>query len=552
METSVNKPAEKSNDSTANGTNIAEKNPKNSAKKPRNPKNPSSARGNKNVVDKVELNEGLSTFSDKLKNLPYIILYCLTLYKKPKKKSLLAMYYRLLDMAILTILSVFSGALPNYRFFYRGSWYYAPLMTIVIAMAGIGKGIMDPIFELLYCIQNKYREQYHTLLNAFKKQQYELSTMSKTERRKAHAEILEEPTQRFFRIPADITYASFKQILAVMKGFGELLDTEIDSVVNAFKSELGDYSVLIRKNFKHESHDYSRKTNGEYGEIPEPKFAMVLSGTLVQMENFVKEVLTGMFSRFCVYWNLTGPEWIDEEYHDEVPKDEKTFYREIGEKLLVLFEVLESKTNYVRFRLTKEQLKKFNKTFSKIHSNYVALEGENVHSSVVRLAVIFHRIAMIFSISRLLDKDRDEMSKILDDDIVCLDCDFDNAMKICIALMEHASAYFEHITNTDENAIFEPNDECFDLGDEKVNEAVNGLPLGKELTTQELIDAFVAKGIPSSTASKKIRKLLKIFVLEKVRHGIYKKSSKKDFLMKTEEVKKAKKAAKKAKKQAKD
>lgn len=541
------KTAEKSIDSTANGLNNAEKNPKNSAKKPKKSKNPGSTRGN-NAMNNVELNDGLGTFTDKLKNLPPIIRYCIAIYMKPKKNDMLGMFYRQLDMAILTIISVISGALPNYRFFYHGYWYYAPLMTIVTAKAGIGKGIMDSIFELVHCIQNRYREQYHSLQNAWKQQQNELSTMSKSERKKAHVEILEEPAQILFRIPADITYASFKQILAVNNGFGELLDTEIDSVVNAFKSELGDYSVLLRKNFKHESHDYSRKTNSEYGEIPEPKFAMVLSGTISQMKNFVNEVVSGMFSRFCIYWNMTKPQWVDEEYYDDVPKDEKTFYREIGEKLLVLFEVLESKTNCVRFRLTKNQNEKFNQTFSQIHCNYLALEGDDIHSSVVRLAVIFHRIAMVFSISRLLDKDRDEMSKILDNDVVCLDCDFNNAMTMSLVLMEHASAYFEHIVSVDESAILDTKDENFDLGDEKVNEAVNGLPSGKELTTHEIIDAFVAKGIPNSTASKKLRKLLKIFVLEKVRHGIYKKSSKKDFLMKTEEAKKAKKAAKKAKK----
>lgn len=530
----------------ANGEETAIKSPQSLVNNPKSPKNPSS-KGDGKSADTIKVEAGYATFSNKIKNLPTPIKDMLDIYGKPKMKALQRQFYRLQDMVILTILTVLSSAMMKFCFYSRGSHYYPSLMSIIVAMAGSGKSIIEPVFELISPIHNEFREKFGALMKAYKEQQMKMKLMSKKELKEYVSEILEKPSQLFFRIPADSTYAAFMKALAIMEGIGIILDTEIDTMLNSFKSDMGDYSVFLRKNFKHEPHSYSRKTEDEYYEIKIPRFSVVLSGTLNQMERFLNEVLSGLYSRFCIYWNPALPEWEDEEYYEEEPVDEKQHYQKFGEHVARLYHVLNRREDDVKFRVTKKQLKKFNKNFASLHANYVALDGGDISASIFRMSVICRRIAMIFSMSRLLYLSEKEMEKALESGvIICNDTDFDNAMLISLALIEHASAYFEHITGMNEETgidVMENND--FNLNDERLNNAVNALPNGKQMTTKEILDIFISNNIPESTASKSIRRLCKKYVLKKVEHGIYVKSSIEEYLVKTKEKAMSKKRAKK-------
>lgn len=546
MENYIDKDAAMSADMPASGEETAKKSPQKIEKNPKNPKNPSS-KGKGKSVDIIKVEAGYGTFSNKMKNLPEPFKDMLAIYDKPKKKALLEQYYRLQDMVILTILTVLSSAMMKFTFFSRGTHYNASLMSIIVAIAGSGKSIIEPVFELISPIHKEFREKFMALLKAYKEQQMKMKLMSKKELKEYVSEIMERPSQLFFRIPADSTYAAFMKSLAVMNGIGIILDTEIDTMLNAFKSDMGDYSVFLRKNFKHESHSYSRKTDDEYYEIEKPRFSVVLSGTLSQMEKFLNEVLSGLYSRFCIYWNPSLPKWVDEEYFEDEPLDEVSHYKKFGEHVARLYHVLERRENDVKFRITEKQLKKFNKNFANLHANYVALDGGDISATVFRMSVICRRIAMIFSMSRLLYLSEEEMENALESGfIICNDTDFDNAMMISLVLIEHASAYFEHITGMNDEAeidITDNND--FRLNDERLNNAVNALPNGKQMTTKEIIDIFISNNIPASTASKDIRRLCKKYILNKIEHGIYIKSSVQDYMMKTKEKAKSKKKSKK-------
>ena len=543
--------AEKSKGLDANGEETAKKSPQNKANNPKSPKNPSS-RGKGKSADIIKVETGYATFSDKLKNLPEPFKDMLAIYDKPKKKDLLRQFYRLQDMVILTILTVLSSAMMKFSFLSHGTHYYSSLMSIIVALAGNGKSIIEPVFELISQIHNELREKYLSMMKEYKEQQMKMKFMSKKELKEYVSQIMEKPSQLFFRIPADSTYAAFMRCLAVMEGIGIILDTEIDTMLNAFKSDMGDYSVFLRKNFKHESHSYSRKTDDEYYEIPNPRFSVVLSGTLSQMEKFLHEVLSGLYSRFCIYWNPSLPKWVDEEYYEEEPIDEKNHYQKFSEHVARLYHVLERREEDVQFRITKKQLKKFNKNFSNLHTSYVSLDGGDISATIFRMSVICRRIAMIFSMSRLLYLSEEDMEKALESGIIeCSDTDFDNAMMISLVLIEHASAYFEHITGmNDEEKVDLTEDNDFQLNDERLNNAVNALPDNKQMATKEIIDTFISNNIPASTASKSIRRLCKKYVLKKIEHGVYIKSSINEYLVKTKEKtdgEKNKKAAKKGK-----
>lgn len=510
--------------SSQNGQNI----PQNEAFSPKSPKNPT-----------------LDTFSpDVKKQLTPFVKEAVDRIVNPKVKAAKEYSNRLRDIIILSIIGVVSSALPNYIFKYRRETYYSPMMLLVVGMAGIGKGVMDNIFELVYHVHKFFRDQYNAELEAYNKQQRMLRTMKEKDKKAFDEEILDKPGQLFFRIPADSTYAAFLKALVRNFGYGAMLDTEIDTLVHSFSSEMGDFSVLVRKAFKHELHSYSRKTEDEYFEIAEPKFGTVLSGTMDQILSLVKSVGNGFFSRFAYYFINVKPEWIDAEYEDCEGEDDKTFFRNKGEKLFALYQKLSARENPLVFRLTKKQFAKLNQSFSVLHKNYVALEGDDFHAAVTRLAVTFQRIAMVLSACRLLDMTEEKMDEALKNDIICSDKDFNVAMRINMALMEHSSFYFELLTQNDPDSNSDAENQTIDLGREDMNAAYEKIPNKGELTRLEIVSILINNRIPKSTAEKWVTHFCKRIALVRLSHGKYRKATCEEFLMSKEKAKKSKKQKK--------
>ncbi len=517
------------------------------AEMPKNPKMPTEGTlsFSSEKENGMEGFKGLPTISMNIgKDMCQFVADAIDRYKHVKKAAK-DYYYSFLDMVILTLLTVASSMLPNVRFLYNGSWYYSNLMLIVVAMAGMGKGAMDAIFNIATPLHLLFRSMYKDELKAYEDQQKMLSSMTPAQRRNFDGEILEKPENRFFRIPADSTYAAFMKALVRMSGMGALLDTEIDTIVNAFKQDLGDYSVLVRKNFKHEQHSYYRKGEDEYCEIPEPKFSMALSGTLKQLFALMPSAENGFFSRIMYYFLYQKPKWMDAEDESDVEEDDKTFFIKMGERLLVLYKKLDMrKENPVRFRVTKSQLAKFNKFFSTVHANYLAMDGEEIHASVVRLAVMFQRIAMVLTLLRLVDLPGEEQDEALEKDLVCSNKDFNLSMEIVKVLLEHMARYFEIINNVNDT---EEHKEVTveDFGRADVNAAFVALPSDKDLTREDIVTIFVENGVPRSTAEKKIKSLCKSLHLKKLAHGLYRKGNPDEYLIAGKRSKRKSKAAEK-------
>lgn len=496
------------------------------------------------------LSTEVESFSEKVeKSLPDTIREGLSRVPKTRgmKGEMLKYYRSLCDIVILTMLTVLSACMPNVRFMYRRSWLYSPLFLLVVALAGAGKSIMDSIFHILDPIQKLFLDEYESDKRRYDEQQRRNRKGKKQGGDENEDDLMEKPVHKFFRIPVDCTYASFLKALMRNLGMGALLDTEIDTIVQAFKSDMCDYSVLLRKAFKHESHSVFRKTDDEYYNIPCPQFAVAMSGTFDQVQKLVTATSNGLFSRFLYYFLTNKIEWINADVDDNVEEDDNTFFTHIGERVLILYQKLMALPAPVTFRLKENQMNKLNEAFSTIHFNMTSIEGADMHSVVVRMAIVLQRIAMVLTMIRVMEKTPDEIDNILKKDIICSDKDFNTAMTIVKALLQHSRVYFEYLNNIDADANESKEEtEAVNLGREDLNEVYNLIPEGKELNRQQLLDYFLNKGIPMSTAGKHITKWCQNFVLRKVKHNVYIKVSADEFLLSNKRAKNSKRKKKQA------
>lgn len=122
------------------------------------------------------------------------------------------------------------------------------------------------------------------------KQTFQLNSIY-TKRRKA----------RKLFIPANTSQAGMIEMLDKNAGIGIMIESEIDTLVNANRQDWGNFTDVIRNAFENESYSIYRKTKSFFAEIDRVQLSLALSGTKGQFKNLINSVDDGLFSRGCYY-----------------------------------------------------------------------------------------------------------------------------------------------------------------------------------------------------------------------------------------------------------
>ena len=193
------------------------------------------------------------------------------------------------DMLLLSLLTNYAYALPAMRMYHGFPHHvYGPeLMTMVLAPAASGKGIMNYAKQLLQGIEKEHGE--------------------------------------FIFLPANTSAAALMSYLQMLHGRGIMMATEIDTLSKALGSTTGGFSDVLRQIFEHETISKLRKNKEELIEIPDPHFAVLISGTYNQLKPLIRSRENGLMSRFACYvvkqtQDFDDRVWLDAE-DDAVPQE---------------------------------------------------------------------------------------------------------------------------------------------------------------------------------------------------------------------------------------
>ncbi|MBQ4398933.1 MAG: DUF3987 domain-containing protein [Bacteroidales bacterium] len=351
------------------------------------------------------------------------------------------------DILILGSITVFSACIPNVFGVYDRRSVNANLFLYVTAPASAGKGRLSLCRHLAAPIHQSLRDKYKRDM-----QEYNEKLASYAINRKNSIEVQpKEPPFLSLFVPANSTATVVYQTLSENNGVGLLFETEGDTLANAFKSDMGNYSDGFRKAFHHEPIAYLRKKDHEFVEILRPKFSAVLSGTLQQVFNLIPDAENGLFSRFIFYVMKTELVWRDMfPVSDGTTADER--FRQIGKDFYTFLK--DFPTVEVQFTLSYDQQRRFNDFFAETQSNYAYTFGDDIVASVRRLGLILFRIAMVISVLRLMDafpvaSGRGKSTPLAEvkktKSIVCTDIDFQSAMAIVKVLLQHTAEVFQSL-----------------------------------------------------------------------------------------------------------
>ena len=409
------------------------------------------------------------------------------------------------DILLLGSLTVISAVLPNVSGIYNKRPVWSNLFLFVTARASSGKGrlilcrfLIDPIHDRLREINEAEEMEYEQ-----KMQQYQIN------KKKMNMDKPQEPPLRMLFIPANSSATAVYQVLGDNDGQGIMFETEGDTLANTFASDYGNYSDGFRKAFHHENISYVRRKDREYVNLKNPRLSALLTGTPKQVQNLITDAENGLFSRFMFYYLTTSLEW-QNVFAKADGGTADNYFKGLGSQYQDFYNVLRE-VGEITFHLKPAQEDAFNAWFSVIHREYPQLLGDEIIASVRRLGLITFRIAMILSAVRMMD------DGAYGTDLECLDDDFNAAMAISKALMQHTVRVFKDLPRM---ATQKP----AGSGQKTVRRQLFLDALPDEFDRQTFIEISSRLGMPLSTAERNIKKWTEEGLLQRLDLGRYKKS----------------------------
>jgi len=335
---------------------------------------------------------------------------------------------------LLGALVTISSGLPKVFGFYDETRVFANLFLYITAQASAGKGrlmlckrLVNPIHWALRKETLAMRAQY----------EIELREYNLNKGKDFKLEKPQKPAERMLFIPANNSTTGVFQLLSDNEGKGLIFETEGDTLSQAFKSDYGNYSDGFRKAFHHETISYYRRTDHEFVEIEFPCMSTVLSSTPKQVATLIPNAENGLLSRF-IFYNMNIKAVWKNMFPEESKNDLDVYFDNLGQDFFQLYTAL-NENPAIEFSLTKEQKDQFHVFFTQIQDKYLMLQGMDYMATIRRLGLICFRIAMVFTMLRILETGDFSQKQF------CSDVDFQATLSMIKILMKHSSHVYSEL-----------------------------------------------------------------------------------------------------------
>ncbi len=402
-------------------------------------------------------------------------------------------------MALLGASLVSVGSvLPNVFTPYHGKSYTPCMYLFVLGGAGSGKSAILPAELLLANIQAELTEESRSA-----EREYAVAFEQwRRTGKKAGAPPPDKPARKLLFIPADSTAP------VIIRGVCQnpcclLFDTEADSLASAMRSDTGDISAMLRKNFQRETVSYARVGGDVSLSTSSPHISFVMSGTPDQAARLVKDVANGLTSRIAFI--ELADQAVFRDPFDETHDHAMDVAREIAPMVrgLWAFNVSRMSDRSFVVTMTKEQR---NRLFQHFSARYNDRIEDSDKATTLRAGIICVRIAAVLSCVRMW-----EAHGCLETNMTVSDDDFETALVL--------SEYFRKGTDSVIARLqaLRPSI-ALPRAQRRTQEWYAALP--QEFSTGQAIEIAAAHGLGRSTVLDKLRDDGRF---SRIGHGRYRK-----------------------------
>ena len=300
------------------------------------------------------------------------------------------------DVLLLGGLTTLGASLAQtLRFLYGGKWFFSSLQTFVVAPPASGKGVLAWTRMLVQPIHDEIRA---TVAEEMKRYKKEMTSFNSLGREKAKAEEPEMPLNRMFIFSGNNTGTGILQNIIDSGGVGIICETEADMVSNSIASDYGHWSEVIRSSFDHDPLSYNRRTDREYRELRHSHLSVLISGTPGQVKPLIPSSENGLFSRQMFYYMPRVLHWINQFSLQRT--DTSLEFQKLGKDWIAHLREIQ-KLGVISLRLTDAQIVSFNEVFQTLFERSRKGTGNEMNSSVVRMAINIGRILSIVALLRI-------------------------------------------------------------------------------------------------------------------------------------------------------
>lgn len=425
---------------------------------------------------------------------PELLEKIISFGKKPQQR----------DVLLLGALTVLGASLSHVvRCQYSRKWQAPCMQTFVVAPSAAGKSALTWVRLLIEPIHDKIRGEVKEAMKIYRREKAAYDSLGK-ERKNKEAPVL--PPNRMFLISGNNTGTGILQNIMDSNGTGIICESEADTVSTAIGTEYGNWSDTLRKAFDHDRLSYNRRTDREYQEVGRSYLSVLLSGTPAQVKPLIPTAENGLFSRQNFYYMPRITQWADQFGEDEVDVDEE--FRLMGKEWKSTLDELTLRGLFT-LKLADAQKKEFNRIFSELFHRSGMVNGDEMSSSVVRLAVNACRMMSVVALLRSLEDpslvkpDAHISSDNLKDriiprwDMVITDDDFHAVLALVEPLYLHATHILSFLVPSVIKSRGTADRDMLFAG------------MKDEFTRQLLLEKAHDRGIPETTALTWLKRLTK-------------------------------------------
>ena len=411
--------------------------------------------------------------------IPKFLKNCIKVFETNREK----------DVLFLSQMVILSNLFPNYKSTHDRKTIFPNLYGLIVAPPSNGKGVMNHANESLILIKKQFENEY-------------------TEKRKDYLKnkklYIDEPIYQNINLSSNLSKSSMIKQLYNNCGNGIIFSSEINSLLSNWKLEWGDIEHILNLCFHHEQVDTLR--NETRIEIDTPKLSLLFSGPFHHCVNFIKSTESGLFSRFFYYcfkgekkWNI-APD-------SDTTNNTDYFKVNIASQLLTIFNEL--KDIQYTFKFTDEQFQLYNNYFSEAYDYTTTHKDEDADSMIKRIAVIFRRFCMIFTLLREFENKNRMFNN--NTKLICNEVDFNNTMKIIQTLQKHSEIMYDNLNKVNiNNVVSDPKLKIF--------ESMNNI-----FKRGDFVDKWKETSLSKVTMDRYLKSLLDRRYIKKVDHYNFEK-----------------------------
>ena len=335
---------------------------------------------------------------------------------------------------LMAAISNLSIIIPHVKLSYAGSLHGTQLFFAVIAPAGAGKGCAFKVSAIVNDTHNHYEKIYQMKLREHQTQMQVWETDRDAAIRKGNFKDLppkpEPPKGIYLNIAANTSKSRMVEHLCNNGPLGAVMNcAEIDTLSSSSSQEYGKFDDLLRCCFDGDRYVSSFIISNEPICVEEPRMAHCLAGTPDQFVRFIGTLENGLYSRFMLITMGNTDEWLSAAPRENV-EDSNVHFARLSERLLEIHLTLDKSPTHVNF--TAGQWASHDAFFREKLKEIREQENDNIDAIVKRAGVMVCRMAALFTALRKYDE------YLLLPERICEDRDFNAAMHIMAALLEHS------------------------------------------------------------------------------------------------------------------